>query len=362
MTWFTATSVTVANGQTVVSVNAGDDIQLAQEAGGLIIGSNPPVEIKRSYLDGSNNKKIELRSAWPYANQSAQAAVAFPTDGDLAAATAVLKQLIDGFTLATQVQAEQGTNNTATMTALRVKQAIDFFRPMTSSATDTTAGRGLKVGDFGLGATGATTVFTGSLDTLFAGGFYACGPSASGGPAGVPIDGAKVQVIKWADGNSCTQIFHSYNGDTHERNITGGTLLAWKKTFSSANILGVVSQSAGVPTGAIIEHGSNANGKYTKFADGTLIMTFTSTYTDLINSTFGNLYASPTKIWNYPVTPFSIITALVSGNSDYGILPAVWAGSRGIYVDRLEHSLFSSIIYNSAVSFNFGLVAIGRWF
>ena len=65
MTWFTATSVTVNNGQTVVSVNAGDDIQLAQESGGLIIGNNPPVEIKRSYLDGSNNKKN--RAAQPLA-------------------------------------------------------------------------------------------------------------------------------------------------------------------------------------------------------------------------------------------------------------------------------------------------------
>ncbi|MCP3177314.1 hypothetical protein MJO47_09405 [Desulfuromonas sp. KJ2020] len=38
-----------------------------------------------------------------------------------------------------------------------------------------------------------------------------------------------------------------------------------------ADILGTVSQSGGVPTGAIIERGSNANGEYVKFADGTLI-------------------------------------------------------------------------------------------
>lgn len=103
MTWFTATSVTISNGSTIVSVNSGDDIAIAQVAGGLIIGQNQPVEIKRTYLDGGGAKKIELRSAWPYATQTNQAAVAFPTDGDLAAATAVLKQLIDGFTIASQV-------------------------------------------------------------------------------------------------------------------------------------------------------------------------------------------------------------------------------------------------------------------
>lgn len=37
------------------------------------------------------------------------------------------------------------------------------------------------------------------------------------------------------------------------------------------NIVGPVSQTSGLPTGAIIETGSNANGTYTKFADGTML-------------------------------------------------------------------------------------------
>ena len=43
--------------------------------------------------------------------------------------------------------------------------------------------------------------------------------------------------------------------------------------FGRANLLGTVSQSGGVPTGAVIERGSNANGEYVKFADGTMIAT-----------------------------------------------------------------------------------------
>jgi hypothetical protein len=39
-------------------------------------------------------------------------------------------------------------------------------------------------------------------------------------------------------------------------------------------ILGTVSQSGGSPTGAIIERGSNSNGEYVRFADGTQICTF----------------------------------------------------------------------------------------
>lgn len=40
--------------------------------------------------------------------------------------------------------------------------------------------------------------------------------------------------------------------------------------YKKSNIIGTVSQTSGVPTGAIIERGSNANGDYVKFADGTM--------------------------------------------------------------------------------------------
>lgn len=41
--------------------------------------------------------------------------------------------------------------------------------------------------------------------------------------------------------------------------------------YGKSNILGAVSQSGGVPTGAIMERGTNANGEFIKFANGTLI-------------------------------------------------------------------------------------------
>ena len=43
------------------------------------------------------------------------------------------------------------------------------------------------------------------------------------------------------------------------------------EVFKQSNILGTVSESGGVPTGAIIERDTNANGEYVKYADGTLI-------------------------------------------------------------------------------------------
>ena len=41
--------------------------------------------------------------------------------------------------------------------------------------------------------------------------------------------------------------------------------------YSQGNVVGTVSQSGGVPTGAIIERGSNSDGEYVKYAGGLLI-------------------------------------------------------------------------------------------
>ncbi|WP_415918884.1 hypothetical protein [Tateyamaria sp. SN6-1] len=44
-------------------------------------------------------------------------------------------------------------------------------------------------------------------------------------------------------------------------------------TFGPGSVLGTVGLSGGVPTGGIIERGSNSNGSYVRFADGTQICT-----------------------------------------------------------------------------------------
>ncbi|WP_275223148.1 hypothetical protein, partial [Citrobacter freundii] len=59
------------------------------------------------------------------------------------------------------------------------------------------------------------------------------------------------------------------------------------RTAAKADVVGTVSQSGGVPTGAIIERGSNSNGEYTKFADGTLICWFTRSVESITSNPSG---------------------------------------------------------------------------
>lgn len=73
---------------------------------------------------------------------------------------------------------------------------------------------------------------------------------------------------------------NSVDAETHSHELSDN-LKAWDNldpsslppsvAYRQTNILGTVSQAGGVPTGAIIERGSNANGEFIRYADGTQI-------------------------------------------------------------------------------------------
>jgi hypothetical protein len=144
MSWWSATNVSVTNNTNIVTVTTGDDTLSISPEGGLVIGSYPPVEVVRGYIDNSV-KKIELKRNWTFGTVSNQAAVLFPTDADLNSIAVALNNYLANFTVATQAIAEAGTDNAASMTALRVKQAIDFFR---KEATQVQAEAGALTGVF----------------------------------------------------------------------------------------------------------------------------------------------------------------------------------------------------------------------
>lgn len=90
---------------------------------------------------------------------------------------------------------------------------------------------------------------------------------------GAPSAGAQRTAIGAGDvsgpASSVVGRIATYTDTTGKVLSDGGILAA--NVYQKSNILGTVSQSAGVPTGAVIERGSNASGNYVKYADGTLI-------------------------------------------------------------------------------------------
>lgn len=129
------------------------------------------------------------------------------------------------------------------------------------------------------------------------------------------------------------------------------------RTYHSRNILGTVSQSGGVPTGAIIERGSNANGEYVRFADGTQICVMPEiSATTSSSSGLSVLVGSRTFPAPFISQP-SLSDYVVGGGSDStktGYLNLT-AGGVAQYVAPL-----AAIAYAKPVSV--GLTAIGRWY
>ncbi|HHZ7017143.1 TPA: pyocin knob domain-containing protein [Pseudomonas aeruginosa] len=138
-----------------------------------------------------------------------------------------------------------------------------------TSASDTTAGALMAVGAFGLGSLALQTLT--NPDSAPATGFYRLNNST-----GMPdLTTWSLQHVSRdsATGHAAQKAWSDAGGGAEWRRIrTGaGVWQPWHKQFDTSNILGTVSQSGGAPTGAIIERGSNANGEYVRFADGTQI-------------------------------------------------------------------------------------------
>lgn len=232
---------------------------------------------------------------------------------------------------------------------------------VTQSATDTTPGRVMKVGDFGLGS--LTPPFLVDFDAIDT-------------PLGPRYFDAT--TLNNTTGITAGQMFITrYNSAALGQWVINGTLFlvrtyssgawgAWRRMFSGANILANVSLSGGVATGGIIERGSNANGEYAKYADGTLICQqsgITFTYLDADNLSF---------TWSYPA-------AFVAGSvpSRYHWLTTTPGDFTGVTAHqigglRLGSGVISAAhrLYRAQGSANFaagnqiancGLTAIGRW-
>ena len=126
------------------------------------------------------------------------------------------------------------------------------------------------------------------------------------------------------------------------------------KSAAVADILGGVTQEGGVPTGAIFQRGSNANGEFCLMADGTAICT----YLQLSMSAAANTDIAVN--WQFPCV--------------FAVAPAVLVALRGpastntFTINKLQAA--PSSVTAAAITGNFSaaqnyfitLTAIGRWF
>ena len=131
--------------------------------------------------------------------------------------------------------------------------------------------------------------------------------------------------------------------------------------YAKNNILGTVSQTAGIPTGAVIERGTNGNGEYVKYADGTLICTFSRTRSVAVSSAYGALFYNGSTVGSgdfpaaFTAIPWVGITIDSSGGCWSALISGPTTANWGSYYILSGVSRAASTIVER-------YLAIGRWY
>ncbi|HDS0931169.1 TPA: phage tail protein [Pseudomonas putida] len=144
---------------------------------------------------------------------------------------------------------------------------------------------------------------------------------------------------------------------------TGGTNQADARTglglkkAAVADIVGTVSQAGGVPTGALMEYVSNANGEAWKFACGLMICTALVTSANPATTSLGSLFTTGANPWIYPAAFSAPVVPLGNATLAHALIAGHPNGSTagtGYWQGLTSYSVSSQIQAR--------LVAIGRWF
>jgi hypothetical protein len=128
--------------------------------------------------------------------------------------------------------------------------------------------------------------------------------------------------------------------------------------YGKTNSVGTVSQSGGVPTGAILQSGVVGNATYTKYADGTLICRgISTTFYGVSNPATGSFY-SAAQTFTFPaqfIQVPSISPSAITASNNF-----CWAATEGSTTTTgLTMRLVSP--GSNAVSY-MCYIAIGRWY
>ena len=224
---------------------------------------------------------------------------------------------------------------------------------VTQNPLDTTAERLTRTGDFGLGLDGAVASSElppgNDLDALRVSGFYRYDGSTTGKPAASA--GTMLHLVR-IGGNGVARHFQLHFGLAGptplglRRMLADGSWSPWYQVWTGESLIGTVSQSGGLPTGAVIQRGTNANGEFTRHADGTQLC-----WHSLSSGTGGNTF------WTYPASfvtaPQASATPVVDGAARIAGFSALGTSSLGFSIWNLA---------GARVAATTSLVAVGRWY
>jgi hypothetical protein len=209
-------------------------------------------------------------------------------------------------------------------TAFSIKTSIDGaawvealrFDPASGLATgaavqsgpaDARVGALMTVGAFGLGATEDAPLLA-DLDAVDipAGTYRYAAGTAGTRPATVPASAEGSLVLVRETAGRCAQYLQDDDATApglYHRAHRAGAWTDWARIHTGGSLLGPVSETGGLPTGAVIEQGSNEIGHYLKLADGTMMTWQTTDLGSGVaagNGTWASPYSTDVQTLSFP--------------------------------------------------------------
>ena len=361
-TWYKAGTASFANGSATVTGSGTSWVDNVKIGDALRAPDGRVYEI----VEIVSSSELEIRPAYEGSSESNADYAIQPTRGILQRVFNQIQAWLDaaaGFGTAATEDDDRYVNVIDAQTIAGIKTFSDGIEAdsyggdgVTQSATDTTAGRLLKVGDFGVGAQPSDGDSDLEIDYV------------SLGRVTVRVDGTLASLIN---------LPRRTNRNCQLAGATGGTaarawvrkqndeddFTPWRELYHTGNLVGTVSQSGGDPTGAVIERGSNANGEYVRFADGTQMCWHSPSSVDLTD-TSNQRYSFPASFTSADITCGAsiILDGLFSSDENNRAISTAavgtghTAGDRGNWIFQVQDPGTSSD--TSRLS----LMAIGRWF
>lgn len=175
------------------------------------------------------------------------------------------------------------------------------------------------------------------------------------------VYGVLIVFSQWSDssGGPAFQRMFLRQGRVFLQLYNSGTAWGlWSEVYSQQSILGSVSQSGGVPTGAIIERGGNSNGEYIRWADGTQFCLGTSGSYQTNDVLGGPIYRSGNITCNFSAS-------FVAPPACYGMTVNQQASLSWLGADQTPTTTYCQLYLlscNPSTIAAIKYVAFGRWY
>jgi hypothetical protein len=245
--------------------------------------------------------------------------------------------------------------------------------PKQANLADSVSGRMLTTGSFGLGGNVSATALA-DFNSAVPTGFWSINVNTQNLPATISNNGSSVLCVRLDNNDAFLTAYSRTAGavNTFIRRERDGV---WSDAFlqyNQSNIVGIVSQTAGTPTGAIIQRGSNANGQFTRYADGTAEYWGTRTVTGVTinpaSSGNSNTSFAPADPLTLDLTDkvFSVVRAngfAADGTEVYMIRAEPTQQFLNLGTRPADQFPFLNQIGTRVItSYSYAFRAVGRWF